>query len=393
MVSTALGVADSSLSLNNLVGKVIAQRYIYKLSPTDSSSVSPLAIEERNMYVVGPDGTLDTMNLKTFLLRKESSDDPNSIQSILKKNGLKRTFLHIGPVIHKINHIHEGDRSSEHPGGGKSGLGESIWDSSFVTALYCAAYPEFFHGQVLELGSGVGIGGILSCISSAYAANNTTNRALDHHTGTTEMASVALDRIPNKLERLILTDINEPSLKMCQDNVQSSSIPSSRVEVASLDWQSRLPSTWHGQFNFIIASDCCYYFPLVHPLARTIAHSLAPSPYNATKNEQEIGGLFLHIGPEHRDTVKDLRKKLDRGYKMKTWTESNLVLESFHLIPLILDTLDEEDDQLAEETSRGYVEYQSMDTSRFSALFGHHHEGYDGVNADYFFPAEVGSEQ
>jgi len=373
---------------SDLTGKVIAQRYLYKLSEIESSTTSPFSIEERRLYVVNQNGTLDSINKKSFLLREDYKNSTHStlLPSQMKKNGQKRSFIHIGPVLHTIQQIQEGDSSSEHPGGGKVGLGESIWDSSFVMALYCAAYPELYRGQVLELGSGVGIAGILSYIAMA------TSKALLKGQPHDRTSDSSFEFVSTTIEKLTLTDINEPSLTMCRDNVLASSIPSSKVEVKSLDWNSRISPSWHGKFNFIIASDCAYYYPLIHPLARTLAYSLAPSPYDTLNNKQDIEGSFLHIGPEYRDAVKDLRNKLTRGYKMNARVESKIVLERYDLVPLVLDTVEKEEEQLLEETNRGFVEYQSLDTSVYTALLAHHNEDYDGYNGDYFFPAETGSE-
>ena len=407
--STILQASESSASTsnhnNNLTGKVIAQRYIYRLSPTESSTTSPFSVEERLLYSVGEDGTLKSMNLKSFILRQESNNTTTNSNihstaipssTMTKKNGDKRSFLHLGPVLHTIKHFHEGDSASEHPGGGRAGLGETIWDATFVMALYCAAYPEFYYGHVLELGSGTGLAAILSCITTARSLHSSkASLDLDSLSGQDDSNNTSgySTLVPKALEKLTLTDINEPSLNMCRDNVLASSIPMSKVEVMTLDWHSRLPHSWHGKFNFIIASDCAYYYPLINPFARTVAYSLAPSPYDNMSHKQDIGGRFLHIGPDHRaDAVKDLKKKLTRGYNMNTWTEGNIVLERFNLVPLVLDSLEKEDEQMVEEAERGFVEYQSMDTSGYTALLGHHHEDYDGANADHFFPAEIGSE-
>merc|ERR1711957_1111266 len=81
------------------------------------------------------------------------------------------------------------------------------------------------------------------------------------------------------------------------------------------------------------------------------------------------------------------------GYKMVTY-EENLVLEQFDLIPLVLDSIDQEDEQLKEEVEggEGYVEYQTMSNNRFTSIVGNHHDDYDGSNGEYFFPVETGNE-
>ena len=78
---------------------------------------------------------------------------------------------------------------------------------------------------------------------------------------------------------------------------------------------------------------------------------------------------------------------------MNVQTEE-LVLERLDLVPLILDSLLEEETHLQEEVEvqGGYVEFQNLEKSRFTSLVGHHNEDYDGFNGEGFFPTETGRE-
>ena len=148
------------------------------------------------------------------------------------------------------------------------------------------------------------------------------------------------------------------------------------------------------QYDFIIGFDCAYYFSLVNPLARTVAYTLQTSPYNCVNNEQRLSGTFVHISPEHRESIQDLRRKLSRGYRMNTRTKC-LVLEQLDLVLLFLDSMEDVNSQLEEEIegeAGGFVEYQNVEMTKFSILIGYCNEDYDGFNGEYFFPADTGKE-
>ena len=80
---------------------------------------------------------------------------------------------------------------------------------------------------------------------------------------------------------------------------------------------------------------------------------------------------------------------------MNTRTQS-LVLERFDLVPLFLDSMEEEENQMKDEIdvekNAGFVEYQNIETNYFTSLVAYHHEDYDGFNGEFFFPADTGKE-
>lgn len=287
-------------------------------------------------------------------------------------------------------------------------LGSSVWDSSHAMILYCMANPEFIKGRGLEVGSGIGLGGILSCVGAGIASGATESSKSSGYQSIEEIANTPVEEegeglpgfekkyapVPNNMVKLLLSDSHESLLNKCFVNVNKSSFPPAKVEIRQLDWNQRVPNEMKGQYDFILGCDCAYYFPLVNPLARTVAYTLQISPYDKVDNEQRVGGQFVHIGPEHRATIQDLRRKLSRGYRMNTRTQS-LALERFDLVPLFLDSMEDEETQLKDEiegTKGGFVEYQNSETSYFTVLTGYHNEDYDGFNGEYFFPADTGKE-
>lgn len=409
----------------DLSGKFIAQRYIYRFSPTKSEVTAPYAIEERQYYSISEDRTsLEPCGDKRFFFRADDDDGGSpSPPDVNKSNGDPRTYTRIGPSLYKMVHNLNGGGDEDDE---DSELGLTVWNASFAMVLYCMANPHLIQGNVLELGSGIGIGSILSCIGAGIAVANdyngadakydadrggkefqsiedigmapTTDRD-DNETGNVSSSPISKSNyapVPPLMKQLTLTDSSLPVLKKCVNNIKDASFPPSKVDIHPLDWNTRVPMSMVGKFDCILACECAYYFPLVAPLSRTMAYSLRTSPYDDSNGidsgRQKVGGQFLHVGPEHRDSIRDLRKKLSKGYRMVTTMES-LVLERFDLVPLVVDSLEQGDEQAEEDTLIDqYAEYQSTETSRCTSLIGYHHEDYDGFNGEYFFPVEMGNE-
>lgn len=393
---------DAPLSMssngNDLTGKIVAQRYIYRMSSTKSSTTTPYTIEERQYYKVAEDRSLDSFGERCFIFRggENANDGIEPPEESVKKNGMPRIYTKLGPALHCIKDLKEDEDDMD-------GLGGTVWESSYAMALYCMAHPDIIKGKGLEVGCGVGVGGILSIIGAGLASGSTEEVASNAYQSIEDIANTPVQSenddeqlvapVPRHLSKIIMTDSHQNILKVCMDNLQSSAFPVSKAEISMLDWKGRVPNEMKDAFDFIIGCDCAYYFPLVNPLARTVAYTLKSSPYDRSDNQQFVRGNFLHIGPAHRESISDLKTKLSRGYRMETRMKE-IVLERVDLAPLILDSLDVEAEQMKEEieVEGGYVEYQNIENSRFTALSGHHNEDYDGFNGDYFFPSENGKE-
>jgi len=388
-------------SKEDLTGKVVAQRYIYRFSPDKSAVTTPYTLEERQYYTVAEDRSLEPFGGKCFIFRDgEVKDDVLPPEESLRKNGTPRVHKRIGKALYTVKDLCE--ESEEE---GEDLLGGSIWDSSYVLALYCMEHPEIIRGKGIEVGSGMGWGGILSTIGAGVASGSTESAPSEGFQSIEDIAATPVEDndsieenlmapVPKNLTKIILTDSKELLLNQCLDNLGSAKFPISKAEVGSLDWNRRVPNDSKNQFDFIIGCECAYYFPLVSPLARTVAYSLKSSPYDLTNNEQIIRGHFLHIGPQHRESIDDLKRKLGRGYRMNTRMKE-IVMERIDLVPLFIDSVDDIESQMKEEVegeTAGYVEYQNIEASKYFALIGYHNEDYDGFNGDYFFPAETGKE-
>lgn len=148
-----------------------------------------------------------------------------------------------------------------------SGTGSMSWDSSIAMGLYFAVNPNELHGNVLELGSGVGLGGILSSM-----ATNIIHR----------------DNLASHKKSVTLTDANDDVLNMLQQNMEAAAksshdISRDNICIQKLDWFDFLgdmqnnPGASLGSdrgYNTIIASDCAYLRSQIEPLSETISRLL-----------------------------------------------------------------------------------------------------------------------
>lgn len=168
--------------------------------------------------------------------------------------------------------------------------------------LYFSINPGELRGNVLELGSGVGLGGILS--------NVATNVIYDD-------SSVGARR------NITLTDVNEDVLDMLQQNVMGAASRSSpgffknEICIRKLDWYDFLgdlqtsscpePTSNNDDdrcYDTIIASDCAYLHSQIVPLSETISKLLGNS---------KDGKKRLHMfTPYNRGVVHELIRELRR---------------------------------------------------------------------------------
>jgi predicted nicotinamide N-methyase len=127
------------------------------------------------------------------------------------------------------------------------------WDSSVCMGLYFAHNPLELKGEIIELGSGVGLGGILSTVAK-------------------ELSPDADD------VSLTCTDVNDEVLGMLEHNMDKAAespgyFDNDNVHVKKLDWfafvNNETTTEESKQYDTIIASDCAYLKSQVNPLSET----------------------------------------------------------------------------------------------------------------------------
>jgi predicted nicotinamide N-methyase len=145
---------------------------------------------------------------------------------------------------------------------GSAGTGSTTWESSIVMSMFFSAVPEMLRGDVVELGSGVGVGSMM--LSQLPIESD----------GSSE----------SKLRSITLTDGNHEVLEQCKDNVRraTSSYPLFRrvpMQVAHVDWYDYVDehnghetptTTEHQRYDTVLASDCAYLYPDILALSRAM---------------------------------------------------------------------------------------------------------------------------
>ncbi len=192
----------------------------------------------------------------------------------------------------------------------RDNTGSMTWESSILMAFHLSStifskQMDTDLGHVLELGSGVGLGGIL------------TQKLL-----------------PNAIiKSLTLTDHNSSILQKCHENVQANNYKYSnndrditnkydQVEVSYLDWNN-IPSSLCSskKFDTILASDVVYSKESIGAISRTIKCLL-------NKN----GGVAHLFGPNNRSSLHDLINHLQSDTTIAVHVEP-LQMERFRILP------------------------------------------------------------
>ena len=259
------------------------------------TTTPPLLLEGDKMYI-SQSGKSQTV----YRLKKDGTTPSNNKDFKLEESydiERARKKMSLLPASPKSSHTFSFDlQEINHGVQNGSGTGSQSWDSSVVMGLYFGMQPEELRGHVLELGSGVGLGGILS-LSSYIMANNV------NHGGSAAAAAASEKSIT-------FTDVNDDVLNMLQRNIANASHASScsfvkdNICIEKLDWFDFLGGDMHApedrRYDTIIASDCAYLRSQIEPLIGTISALLGNkrnekfhmfTPYNRSVVHELIGAL------------------------------------------------------------------------------------------------------
>lgn len=261
----------------------------------------PAAVLGSNKTPVGIEEYYDLQQArKTFIVRQEGLDDDNDSAAMLlgkRSQGLAP----MGQALGRID-IQEIDKGVF----GASGTGGTTWESSLAMGLLFTSRPDLLRGSLLEIGSGVGLGAILSFLGPLAAS----------HGGLRHLQSVTL------------TDGNDEVLQQCRDNIRNawkslSSLHATgtvhqgpEVHVKKLDWNQS--ADMRDQYDTILACDVCYLYPDIEPLVATIRQLLAKD------------GCAHFFGPIYRGAFQHLCQTLHQEMEV---TAESLPLERYRLKP------------------------------------------------------------
>jgi predicted nicotinamide N-methyase len=222
---------------------------------------------------------------KTFIVRRDHSEkDPSSSQNVVLGKNVQGVARLGSPLsVFELQEIDQGVF-------GSAGTGSTTWESSIAMSLFFSSNPSLLRGNVVELGSGVGLAGLLSQMSP---------------TSLSEMTS------------LTLTDGNAEVVEQCQQNmnrVNSSQIPTQVLNLNWYDFMNTKEKDSSKKYDTVLASDCAYLYPDVVALSSTMA-SLC------RKDQQSRIHVF---GPYNRGALHELTIQLRDEFDMNvivSWLE------------------------------------------------------------------------
>lgn len=255
-------------------------RSFYRLEPIEGQPPFRIAIEEH--YDIGH-------GCKSFLVREMGVRDGTKEETAVVHLG--RAFdgnsLRLQEILEKNND----DSGSKHAA--NPGTGSRTWDSSLAMAMFFGQHPELLKGRCIELGSGVGLGGILSRL----------------------LQSTSLPTTNTFFQSFTLTDHQDQVLDQCRENlVTIFGTEASMIDVAQLNWHDFLTANgqaWsHAEkYDTVLACDCAYLYPDILALATTIKRLLR-------KNADARCYIF---GPNNRGGLHQLIRKLreDGSYQVE----------------------------------------------------------------------------
>jgi predicted nicotinamide N-methyase len=325
------------------------------VTPPPEESTPPLLLLEGDEYFVSHDGVArtyyqmeyDTSTIplaieefydlegarKTFILRKTSPRTRVTIGTQQQQLVAEKTqgVVRLGDPVESLQ-IQE---IESHDGiFGKAGTGATTWEASIAMSLFFSSHPHLLLGNVIELGSGVGLGGILS--------------SFQHGT--------------EFLDSWTLTDYNLQVLEQCKQNLKqashaSASMPS--MKVCQLDWydfarQGEASKQHLHKYDTVIACDCAYLYPDVVALSTAMEALLK-------RGEQSKIHLF---GPYNRGALHELVRQLKEEKGLE------LTMEVFDMQRYRLKPLEGWDHSKYSDNSEKLSEYmRHEDESQFAAKY------------------------
>ena len=213
------------------------------------------------------------------------------------------------------------------------GTGSTTWDSSIAMSIYFASRPELLFGRCIELGSGVGFGGI-----STHLLTNGSK----------------------SFKSLTLTDHKDQVLDKCKENIRRTVGDISSIDVIKLDWYDFIRETGNsvnhsGKYDSIFACDCCYLYPDVLALKCTIKGLL---------KHQKSSRCYI-FGPSNRGGLQKLISELQRDESFE------INVEELDLIRYRLDPSTGLNVAAAAQKQNGLNRPETFRDLSYQALRGH----------------------
>jgi len=311
----------------DMTGSIIAQRHVYRITPTEGTFKSSFAIEDRQYFKVNQDNTLEAYGDRSFILRRSSKK-----QSVFD--------FELGPILLVINGLKEDmdlDDASR----------ILAWQNAYAATLYCLANPFILSGQGLQVSSGSGLAGILSILGLGHSdAEKVSNDG-------------EFSLTPKTLSKILMTDANESNILKCIDNLRVGMFPSGKVELGLLDPSEEVTPNLIRAFDFVLGFDCAND---PFSLARIFASVL----------KEGSNHRFVHITSSDKEQRK-LKNAVDSRLRMYSKVD-NIVMDKLTLTPLVFSTQEEADLEIKKVDSSFWDEDEEVKEAEslvFTALTGY----------------------
>lgn len=251
---------------------------------------------------------------KTFVLRREGGKSQHNGYTSTRSAGSKREgHISLGVPCRQFT-------LQEIKSGVYAGTGATTWESSILMSMFFATQPHILAGDVIELGSGVGLGGIL-CAMHPWASSEKRGRG-----GARSSGSLMLS--------LTLSDCSSLVLAQCENNLKAlrkiddENLFNIPVDVVPLDWYNFLPRNqrekstgFQKTFDTVLVCDCAYHHEAIPALACAIKSLL--------RTHQSEAHIF---GPNNRSGLDELLLTLRRDHELRVTVET-LEMQRFRLSP------------------------------------------------------------
>jgi len=273
---------------NYMVNQDGIARTLYQLEsayPLETCEI-PISIEEE--YDIDK-------SRKKFLIRRTMN---SHLSPLLDTESSDSRMVQLGDIVHSLDF-----QEIDHGILDGVGTGATTWESSLAMSLFFSTNPEVLRGHVVELGSGVGLGGILNLISSSASPSPL-------------------------LASMTLTDNPQQVLNQCLQNVENCYDGSIPIHVAKLDWYDTLRGMRRGdvshiEYDTVVVCDCAYRSEDIVALATTMESLL--------RRSNPLAKIHL-FGPQNRKVFLDLIADLKEGHSLNVNVE-HIHLHRFRLKP------------------------------------------------------------
>lgn len=357
----------------DISGKTIYQRIFYRLSPLSEVDLhNGIVVEER-------------VRFKADEARGEGYMKPIGARTLILRNG-KVEDGEIGDEVLEINVKESLNDAVTHSGAGR----DLAMEATIATILYLSSNPKYVEGNVLELGCGVGLAGLLGSIGAGALTASDDGKSDSDGANSGESNDILTipkgTPLTDELKQLTLSDEDAENLDLAVANVRLSNVPKSKVNLEELSWRKRsLNRRTPKLFHTIVASDLNYNFPEAKELAHTVAHQLeAFSTWDTMKGNSKSPPTFVHMCLDAREDVSYLHKFLAKGYRMNVNT-GYVKLEKLVFVYQML--LESEPEEKLDELE---LELQEFQETTYQSLTAQHDPAYTDGAGEYFFPMETG---